>query len=215
MSTATVTAAIQRESLADLVRRLGDVPLVRISLHPAPGTAVEEDVIAAGIPACELADGVLVERPKGYFEGRLAAVLLVLIEKWLTDNNLGYCNGEGAWTRLQEGVVRVPDLSFVRWERTPDHRVPRDPVCGIVPNLAVEILSPGNTHREMERKRHEYFEAGVELLWIVDPVTTTVEVWSTVKECRILDENDTLDGGQVLPGLNVSIRDWFARAEGR
>lgn len=215
MSTATITTATQRESLADLVRRLGDIPLVRIRVQPAPGTAVEEDVLVAGIPACELADGVLVERPMGYFEGRLAAILLVLIEEWLVDNNIGYCNGEGAWTRLQEGVVRVPDLSFVRWERTPDHRVPREPVCGIVPNLAVEILSPGNTHREMERKRHEYFDAGVEQMWIVDPVATTVEVWSKLKECRILDADDALDGGTLLPGLRIPIREWFERAEGR
>ena len=215
MTTATISTTSDRESLADLVHRLGDVALVRIRLHPAPGTAIEDDLLTTAEPACELADGVLVEQPMGYFEGRLAAILLVLIEDWLAANDIGYCNGEGAWTRLQEGLVRIPDLSFVRWERTTDHRVPRDPICGIVPNLAVEILSPANSHREMERKRYEYFEAGVELLWIVDPQATTVAVWSTVKECRILDAADELDGGNVLPGFRTSIREWFDRAEGR
>ncbi|HET6422165.1 MAG TPA: Uma2 family endonuclease [Planctomycetaceae bacterium] len=209
-----VATPLSTETLADLVHRLGDVPLSRIRLHPAPGTATEDDAASAEKPWCELVDGVLVERPMGYFEGRLAFILGVFLEEWLRSNPIGYANADGALTRLTHGNVRVPDASFVRWERTRDHRVPRDPICGIAPNLAVEVLSPSNTHREIERKRQEYFDAGVELVWIVEPELMTVEVWSSAKECRILDRNDTLDGGTVLPGFQLSIQTWFDRAQG-
>lgn len=150
----------------------------------------------------------------GFFEGRVAMVLLLFIEKWLESNPIGFTNGEGALTRMMYGNVRIPDASFIRWERTTDHRVPRDPVCGIAPNLTVEVLSPSNTHREIERKRQEYFDAGVELVWIVEPELMTIEVWSSAKECRILDRNDTIDGGTVLPGFQLPIQAWFDRAQG-
>ncbi len=202
------------ETLADLVHRLGDVPLSRIRLYPAPGTATEEDVITASRPTPELIDGVLVDRAMGFFESRLGLILGFFIEKWLESNPFGFTNGDGALTRMMYGNVRVPDVSFIRWERTTDHRVPRDPVCGIAPNLAVEVLSPSNTHREIERKRQEYFDAGVELVWIVESELMTVEVWSSAKECRILDRNDTLNGGTVLPGFQLSIQAWFDRAQG-
>lgn len=214
MITATLPVVAEHETLADLVQRLGDVPLARIRLQPPPGTATEDDVLRAGKPWCELIDGVLVEKAMGYFEGRLAFMLGVFIEEWLKLNPIGYAHGEGALTRLEYGNVRVPDVSFVNWNRVADHRVPRDPICGVSPNLAVEVLSKTNTHREIERKRQEYFEAGVDLVWIIEPELVTVEVWTSAKECRILDRHDVLDGGAVLPGFRLPIQEWFDRAEG-
>ncbi|MDX1968525.1 MAG: Uma2 family endonuclease [Planctomycetaceae bacterium] len=214
MISATLPVVLQHETLADLVQRLGDVPLTRIRLQPPPGTATEEDVLRAGKPWCELIDGVLVERAMRYFEGRLATVLAFFLERWLTTNDLGYVNGEGALTRLEYGNVRVPDVSFVNWNRVADHRVPQDPICGVSPNLAVAVLSKTNTHREIERKRQEYFEAGVDLVWIIEPELVTVEVWTSAKECRILDRHDVLDGGAVLPGFRLPIHELFDRAEG-
>ena len=66
----------------------------------------------------------------------------------------------------------------------------------------------------MERKRQEYFDAGVELVWIVYPNTQTVEVWSTSRDCHIAGIDDSLDGGSVLPGFTLSNRNWFQRADG-
>src|SRR4051812_30464578 len=159
MSTAIeADAAVLTETMADLVHRLGDIPLERIRLHPSPGTATEDDLLAACKPSCELVDGVLVEKAMGYFERRLALILAVFIEEWLKHNPIGYCNGEGALTRLQFGLVRIPDVSFVRWDRVGDESVPRDPICGISPNLAVEVISRKNTAAEIQRKRGEYFK---------------------------------------------------------
>jgi Uma2 family endonuclease len=85
----------------------------------------------------------------------------------------------------------------------------------LVPDLAVEILSKSNTRREMQRKLREYFAAGVRLVWYVDPKNVTAEVYtSSDGEPIRLDENGVLDGSEVLPGLTISIREWFRRAEG-
>ena len=212
--TTVLTPAVAEDTLADLVHRLGDLPLVRIRVQPAIGTAREDDLVLLEKPVCELVDGVFVDLAMGYYESRLAAVLIFFIESWLTDHRLGYCNGEGAPVRLERGLVRLPDVSFTSWDRVPDGQVPQTPICEIVPNLAVEILSAGNTLAEMERKRHEYFEASVEQVWIVHPSKRTVEVWSSPKDCHILDETEVLTAGTLLPGFQLKLTDWFGRADG-
>lgn len=206
------TKVDELRTLAELVDSLGGIPLQRIRLKPMPGTATETDLLSEN--CCELVDGVIVERGVGYFESRLGTVLLVLIENWLATNNIGYCNGEGALTRMRLGNVRVPDVSFVRWDRV-GNQVPRDPICDVGPNLAVEILSHTNTKAEIDRKRTEYFDAGVELVWIVDPVKRIVEAWTTPRDCHLFGVADTLDGAGVLPGFAVSIKEWFERADRR
>lgn len=180
---------------------------------PAPGTAKEEDVLIVGKPACELVDSTIVEKSMGYFEGRLGTILLVIIEQYLSRNDVGFTNGEGAYTRIG-GQVRIPDVSFVRWDRVGEKRVPAQPISDIVPNLAVEILSEGNTVEELNRKRHEYFEAGVEQVWIVDPRRIEVAVWKSGKECVVHGIDDTIEGGNLLPGFQLSVRQWFERASG-
>jgi Uma2 family endonuclease len=82
-----------------------------------------------------------------------------------------------------------------------------------VPDLVIEVLSKGNTPKEMARKLDEYFRAGVRLVWYVNPKKRTVRVYTARNRSVLLLENDTLDGGDVLPGFALSIRDWFAEAE--
>jgi Uma2 family endonuclease len=77
--------------------------------------------------------------------------------------------------------------------------------------LAVEVLSEGNTRGEMERKRKEHFLAGVELVWMVDPFRRTVEVYTAPDCVTKLAEDDTLDGGAVLPDFELELRQLFAR----
>src|SRR5579859_3572765 len=75
-------------NLAQLVERLGGIPLARIRLIPPPGTATEQDV--EGADGCELVDGVLVEKAMGYYESRLAVVLLAALEPYLENRDLGF-----------------------------------------------------------------------------------------------------------------------------
>jgi Uma2 family endonuclease len=108
-------------------------------------------------------------------------------------------------------LVRIPDVSFVSWDRLPKREVPADPIPDLAPDLAVEVLSEGNTEKEMQRKLKEYFLAGVRLVWYVDPRTRTVEVYSAPDQRTVLMEQQTLTGGDVLPGLALPLRQVFAR----
>lgn len=200
------------ETLADLVNRLGDIPLDRIRMHPSPGNATEEDLIQAARPLCELVDGVLVNKAMGYYESRLALVLGGIFDAFLQEHDFGFVVGPDALTRLQPNQVREPDMSFVRWERLPDRKVPRDPIASLPPDLAVEILSSGNTKREIDRKIREYFDAGVRVVWILDPPSQTLKVYTSIEESILLTVNDTLECAELLPGFSLAIREWFDRA---
>jgi len=214
MSTATI-AEPTIETLADLVRGLGGIPLERIRFRPLPGAATEADVLAPADRTqrhCELVDRVLVEKPMGSYESRLTAVLIGFMEAFLGRHDLGIVIGEGGTLRLAPGLIRIPDVSFLSWSHSPNRLLPAEQMPDLTPDLAVEVLSPSNPRAEMARKRREYFAGGCQMVWEVDPVAVTVMVYTAPDQSTVLTEDDSLDGGAVLPGFSLSIRQWFARA---
>jgi Uma2 family endonuclease len=161
---------------------------------------------------CVLVDGVLVEKAMGFYESYIAASLIRLIGNFVAAHDLGIIAGADGMMRLAPGLVRIPDVSFVAWEKLPGRRLPRQPVPDLVPDLAVEVLSEGNTPREMARKLDEYFALGVQLIWLVNPVMETVEVYTSRDQSTVLDSSAMLDGGAVLPGFTLSLRSLFTAA---
>jgi Uma2 family endonuclease len=115
--------------------------------------------------------------------------------------------------RLASGLVRIPDVAFVSWDRLPGRRVPVEPIPGLAPDLVVEVLSESNTEGEMARKRREYFTAGVRIVWLIDPEGRTVEVFVSEDQSTVLDEGQTLDGGNVLPGFTLLLGELFAELD--
>jgi Uma2 family endonuclease len=112
-------------TLADLLERLGRVPLSRIRFHPPPGTATERDVLEIAAHEdrlCELVDGVLVEKPLGYGESILAIFLGSVLGHFVRPRNLGHVTGEQGMLRLSPGLVRIPDVAFASWDRFPERR---------------------------------------------------------------------------------------------
>jgi len=81
------------------------------------------------------------------------------------------------------------------------------------PDLAVEVLSPSNSEKEMQRKLREYFAAGVRLVWCIDPRKRTASVYTAPESVTVLNENATFDGGDVLPGFRLSLKELLDRAE--
>jgi Uma2 family endonuclease len=205
------------ETLAELMERLGNVPLDRVRIHPPLGTAVEKDVLAAEKEGhlCELVDGVLVEKAMAYNESTLAVVLIAMLYPFVKSRNLGLVSGPDGTMRLFPGLVRIPDVAFASWDRLPDGRRSDALIPDLAPDLAVEVLSQSNTKAEMKRKRHDYFSAGVRLVWLADPETRTVDVYTSEKQFTRLTEADVLDGGSVLPGFQLSVREWFAELDRR
>ena len=164
---------------------------------------------------CELIDGVLVEKTMGYRESLLAVYLGAVLRDFVSSRRLGLVSGADGMVQLFPRLVRIPDVAFVSWARVPGGRVPAVPVPELVPDLAVEILSEGNTPPEMARKLREYFAAGVRLVWLVELDPRTVAVHTSPEESTLLGETSDLDGGDVLPGFTLPLRSLFAALDER
>jgi len=202
-------------NLSELLIELGNVPLDRVRCNPKPGSATVEDVLRANADGalCELVDGTLVEKAMGWSESLIAAFLIEVIGGFVRNKNLGFVSGPDGFMRMLGSLVRGPDVAFVSWDRLPGRQIPQDNVPDIVPDLAIEVLSSGNTHAEMARKRREYFHAGVRLVWMVDPRARTVAVYTGITDCAVLDETEVLQGHDVLPGLQILLADLFAELD--
>jgi Uma2 family endonuclease len=213
-------AELQEDTIAELLDQLGGIPPHRVLLKPTPGTATEEDVLKAlALPRkriCELIDGVLVEKDMGTTEGYLGGLLFRRMAQFAEDDkDLGLVFPGDAHIRLRPDLIRVPDVSFVPWERIPNGELPDDPIASLAPELAAEIITPNNTKREIDQKLTDYFAVGCKLAWIIDPETKTAKVYTSAKRFKELDETGILDGGKVLPGFKLSLADLFAAPKRR
>lgn len=145
----------------------------------------------------------------GYYESYLAATLIRLLGNFVVEHDLGIVAGADGMMRLAPGLVRIPDVSLVLWDKFPGRRVPRQPVLDLVPDFVVEVLSEGHTPREMARKLDEYFLRGVRLVWLVDPVRERMEVYTSRHQSVVLEKSATADGGTVLPGFTLPLHTLF------
>lgn len=202
------------ETVAELLHQLGDIPPERLIINPPFGAATEADVLryesSRRKRLCELMDGILVEKPMGYVESVLALAIGSFLNQHVLPRDLGLVAGESGMVRLFPGNIRMPDVAFASWERFPDRQIPDEPIVGVVPELVVEVLSKSNTKREMERKRREYFSAGVRLVWEVDPRVRTVSVYVSPENPVVLSDTEELTGGEVLPEFRLRLSDLFA-----
>ena len=204
--------------MSELLSSLGDVPAERVLLDPPPGTATEQDLLDyldhEGRP-CELVYGTLVEKAVGLLESILAAALIRLLGNFVSQRKLGLLSGEQGPYRLALGLVRLPDVAYIPWSRLPARVEEMEPIPSVVPALAAEIVSHSNTPRELELKRREYFKAGVELVWIIDPGPGTLSVYTSdsAEPDAVLKSGDVLTGGRVLPGWELPVSHLFAETQ--
>lgn len=208
-------------TVADLLHQLGDVPPERVRMTPYPGTATLADLIEAnehknGV-TCEWVDGTLVEKAMGFTESGLAAILLFEFEFYLRQNDIGMVTAPDGVMKILPGIGRAPDVGFLRWESFPGGKMPprSDAVPAVVPDLAVEVLSKSNRPREVARKRDEYFRAGVKRVWVIDPKTRSANVFTGPDAVQPVPPDGTLDGEDILPGFQLSLKAVFDRAERR
>lgn len=203
-------------TLADLLHELGDVPLARIRRNPYPGTATVKDVEriqAEEKRYFELVDGVLVEKAMGYRESVLAMVFIWHFQNYSRSHRRGMIAGPDGLLQLIPKLVRGPDASFTFRDSVEGGKVPTAPVPLLVPDVVVEVMSPSNTRREMERKLGEYLSAGVRLIWYVYPEERVVDIYAASPTPRRLTAADTLDGGDVLPGFTLKLAELFAEVD--
>jgi len=199
-------------TLADLLELVGDVPLARIR-RPI-GDATEDDVIRLldgdDKHICELIDGVLVEKTMGSRESMIAAIVGRLLGNFVDEHHLGFMLTTDGPIRIRAGRIRFPDTCFVSWSQFPDGELPEQTIWDAIPDLAVEVISEGNTRREMELKLADYFAAGVKLVWYLYPKTKSAVAYTSPTRKKEVAPTGSLDGGKVLPGFSLPLADVFA-----
>jgi Uma2 family endonuclease len=158
----------------------------------------------------ELVRGKVVETmPPGGEHGSLAVTIAFLLRSWLKQNNLkGYVAVESGYLLARDpDTTRGPDVSYVRAERIPEAGIPKG-FWHIAPDLAVEVVFPGETADEIRDKVHDFLAAGTPLVWVVYPRTQEVTAHTPDGLARTYSPNDVLESG-VLPGFKCNVKDFF------
>ncbi len=200
---------------AELAERFGAIPMNRVRTDPPPGLATEQDVIDLDDHEdrlYELIDGVLLEKTMGAYESYLAALLIGYLNAHVLERKLGVVLGEGGMLRLFPGRVRLPDVCFISKDRNPIDEMQRHSIAELVPDLAVEVISESNTRQEMTEKLSDYFQSGTRLVWYVYPSRREVDVYRSPDDRETLTRDQTITGGDVLPGFELDLKDLFAES---
>lgn len=174
-----------------------------VSPAPSPSTQVVDE------PLYEVIDGQIVEKPA-----------MGAPQVWIASQFVGWLFASGIAGRAvaemlfvldsARNLKRRPDVALVSYDRWPRRRpIPDGEAWNVVPDLAVEVISPSNSADEVVKKVGEYVRAGVRLVWVVYPVERLVYVYRSAVDVHILQVGDDLDGGDVLPGFHRPVQDLF------
>jgi Uma2 family endonuclease len=165
-------------------------------------------------PGSELINGEIVQKPMPNLAHMIIQQLLDIIAGvFIRQNGLGISGPEGRCILGPPGGERplLPDFLFVAREHLAGMNL--DGPLKRAPDLAVEILSPDDRMTDVMDKLRFYLLNGGRLVWLIDPENRTVTVMTSVNEARILSEDDTLEGGDVLPGFTCAVRDILPPAD--
>jgi Uma2 family endonuclease len=159
---------------------------------------------------CELVDGELVRMSPTFLpEARVVRTVQRLLDNYVFPRQLGEIFGPDLGYELTPHRVRAHDVSFVSAEKLTAYGSPQE-FAKVVPDLTVEVISPDVKYGYLQRQIRDYFEAGVRLLWIVDPAMQTVTVHRSPVDLRVFTTADTLSGEDVIPGFSCPAAELFA-----
>jgi Uma2 family endonuclease len=172
---------------------------------PPPITLLPEDMLF------EVVDGQIKEKIVGVHECEIATLLIGFLAPFLRSKRLGKVCGETIFRIDQpRDLQRRPDVAFVSHAKWPaNRRAPKVNVWDLVPDLAVEVVSPTNSASDVQRKIHEYFEAGVIRVWVIYPDQKNIYIYATPKQVQVLQIGDDLDGGDLIPGFRLPLAALF------
>jgi Uma2 family endonuclease len=173
--------------------------------HTTTLSAVESDLLY------EVVDGHIVEKePLGAYEILVGSFLNTCLDGFARANNCGRAVSEMLFDFGTGLAQRRPDVAYVSYDRWPrPRRVPRTQAWAVVPELAVEVISPSNTFEEVVNKVHEYFQAGVQHVWVVAPPQQQVYVYKSPSHIRVLNVQDAVTGDPFLPGFCLKVSELF------
>ena len=160
----------------------------------------------------ELVNGELKKMsPAGQRHGRIIVRLTEPLAKHVREKQLGqvYAAETGFKLKSNPDTVLAADIAFVRKERL-ELLTETESYWPGAPDLAVEVNSPSDTVREVEKKVMEWLEFGSRSVWVISSKLRTVTVYRSLNEIVVLTENDTLEGGDVVPGFQIPVSEIFA-----
>jgi Uma2 family endonuclease len=170
--------------------------------------ATEEDLLATPRDGqkYELVDGEIRVSPTGARHGLVCANLVAALTVFAKGRALGQVFDSSTGFRLPSGNVRSPDASFIASARLATQPA-TDDFSNLAPDLAVEVLSPSEGPRHVLDKVGEYLEAGVRLVWVIDPPKAKAVVYRSLSDVTELGADETLDGEVALPGFRCRLAD--------
>ena len=166
-------------------------------------------------PLYEIVNGQRVDLPPmSAYATWLASCLHGQLWPYAREKGLGMSVAEMLFVLdAEHNLRRRPDVAFVSTARWPlDRALPETGDWDVVPDLAVEVISPNDVFKDALAKLREYFHYGVQVVWVIAPEEGQVYVYDTPTHVRILTEQDELTGGEVVPGFRLPLVHLFQHA---
>lgn len=154
----------------------------------------------------ELVDGEAKEAPASFEHDAIGANIIALLMPVARGH--GVIASSQAGFRMVNRNIRCPDVSFTLKERLPGGR-PNKGFGDAAPDLCIEIISPSEDKKDMERKVREYFSADAQYVWHLFPETQRLRIYTSPTDSTLYEAEDEIDGGDVLPGFRCRVADLF------
>lgn len=155
----------------------------------------------------ELIDGEIVEKMASYTPSYIAGWILTYLNMYLLQNPIGTTTMADGGYILSPDDTFIPDVGYISNERLP---VKPEREVLVAPDFAVEVKSPSDSYVKLRRKALSYLEFGTKLVWLVWPDKQQVEVHSATNDTILtFGIDDILNGGDVLPGFTLAVREIF------
>jgi Uma2 family endonuclease len=157
----------------------------------------------------ELFEGDLIMSPVHLDHGVVCVRLISALCRFVEPRGLGQVLDSSIGCRLAGDLLLSPDVSFVSNERLKKIGVAPDKFLAGAPDLVVEVLSPSDRMRQVNRKLDHYFEHGARLAWLVNWPKQQVHIYTADSIESLTGLDDVLTGGLVLPGFKCKLRKIF------
>jgi Uma2 family endonuclease len=177
---------------------------LREALKTTPASEIDTEALY------EWVDGERRELQTGVYDMVVASTLLQYLGAYAQAKALGRTVVAMLFDLVPVKSQRRPDVAFVsfaRWQEAVP--VPRTDAWDVVPDLAVEVVCPDDVVLEILGKIREYFQAGVQLVWLVLPSERLVYVYTSWTQIKILTDADVLDAGEGVPGFQLAVKELF------
>ncbi|MFM7406850.1 MAG: Uma2 family endonuclease [Cuspidothrix sp.] len=145
-----------------------------------------------------------------FFHSSTTGSLFILLSNWAQEKGRVVIEWSVKLTKNQQDWIPVPDLTYVSYNRLPIDWIKDEP-CPVIPELVIEIISPGQTFGDMIEKATYYLQAGIPLVWIIDTISQTI-IFFTSSSLPITYRNEEIINHDLLPGLQITPHHIFKNA---